>query len=248
MKKIILAAIVILMVGMFVGCASTSMKSTSTERIQAKKYSSEEEIFTEIYSVLEKPVITQDDIDIIWHLPFGYQQSKSGIMNYYEGVNPPVEINPDNFVPIETKRTDYTGRIINRTDKRVTFLIGNGNCGSYNKDKWYFFDVEPGETGYFVLPYAISQELKFGNRFTEPFLNFYTLPAGNMKGDWNILGKITDNTFHSSYSTNATNDDNRYYLPIFNELMKNHSLEIDYYSDDKIEYKFIEAFEYSWED
>ena len=130
MKKIIFAAAAILMAGMFVGCASTSMKSTSTEHVQAKKYSSEDEIFTEIYSVLEKQVITQDDIDVIWHLPFGYQQSKSGIMNYYEGVNPPVEINPDNFVPIETKRTDYTGRIINKTDKRVTFLIGNGNCAN----------------------------------------------------------------------------------------------------------------------
>ena len=250
MKKIAFTAILILMAGMFVGCASTSMKSTSTN-IQTKKYSSEEEIFKEIYSILEKPVITQDDIDIIWHLPFGPHESKSGIMNYYESVNPPVKINPDNFVPIETKRTDYTGRITNKTDKKITFLIGNGNCGSYNQDKWYYFDVEPGETGYFVLPYAIAKFTPV-SLATEPFISVYTLPTGNMKGDWNIFFGMDDCKFHSPCITKGeTREDiyrNWYRLPLFNEVMKNHSLEIDYYSDDKVEYKFVEAFEYSWED
>ena len=247
MKKITFTAILILLAGMFVGCASTPMKSTSTKHVQAKKYSSEDEIFTEIYSVLEKPVITQDDIDIIWHLPFGVLTTDRGGIWNYPSSDLTIDINPDNFVPIETKRTDYTGRITNKTDKKITFLIGNGNCGSYNQDKWYFFDVESGETGYFVLPYAIT-EFRVGDRYGEHFLNFYTLPSGDMKGDWIIFNSIADSKFHTSYVGNPKNDSENLYFPFLNEAMKNHSLEIDYYSDDKVEFKFVEAFEYSWED
>ena len=252
MKKLILVAVAILMTGMFVGCASTSTKSPNEKWYEnytqiKKKYPSEEEIYAEIYSVLEKPVITQDDLDIIWHLPFGVLTTDRGGIWNYPSSDLTIDINPDNFVPIETKRTDYTGRITNKTDKKVTFLIGNGNCGSYNQDKWYFFDVKPGETGYFVLPYAIT-EFRVGNRYGEHFLNFYTLPSGDMKGDWIIFNSIADSKFHTAYVSNPKDFDNdASYLPLFNEAMKNHSLEIDYYSDNKVDFKFIEPFEYSWE-
>ncbi|MCR5062329.1 MAG: hypothetical protein K6A89_03515 [Treponema sp.] len=246
MKKIFYTAILILLAGLFIGCASTSANNGATKNVKTKKVSSEKEVFAEIYSLLEKPVITKEDIDYMWHLPFGF-----GIIEYNGRKNfdpPGVMIDPYHFTPIETARTDYTGRITNKTDKKVTFLIGNGNCGSYNQDKWYFFDVEPGETGYFVLPYAIT-EFSLANRYEEHFLNFYTLPSGNMKGDWIKLRSIADSTFHYTCVKKGENLDNDYlYFPFLNEVMKNHSLEIDYYSDDKVEFKFVEAFEYSWED
>lgn len=246
MKKIFLTVTVILVAGILTGCTSTPTRNSSMKKTQTKEYSSEKEIFDELYIFLDKPVITEEDIDYIWHLPFGFRLTEyDGRTNFNQRG---VEINPYHFTPIETTRTDYTGRIINKTDKKVTFLIGNGNCGSYNQDKWYFFDVEPGETGYFVLPYAIT-EFSLANRYDEHFLNFYTLPTGNMKGDWIILRSIADSTFHSTCVKKGKNLDNDYlYFPLLNEVMKNHSLEIDYYSDEKYEIRFVEAFEYSWKD
>lgn len=179
-------------------------------------------------------------------MPFGFSFTEyDGRTNFNQRG---VEIDPYHFTPIETRRTDYTGRIINKTDKKVTFLIGNGNCGEYNKDKWYFFDVEPGESGCFVLPYAIT-EFRLGNRYDQHFLNFYTLPTGNMKGEWNIFRAVADSTFHYACVKKGENLDNdNLYFPLLNEVMKNHSLEIDYYSDEKYEIRFVEAFEYSWEE
>lgn len=179
-------------------------------------------------------------------MPFGFSFTEyDGRTNFNQQG---VEIDPYHFNLIETTRTDYTGRITNKTDKKVTFLIGNGNCGEYNKDKWYFFDVEPGESGCFVLPYAIT-EFRLGNRYDLHFLNFYTLPTGNMKGEWNIFRAVSDNTFHYACVKKGENlDYDNLYFPLLNEVMKNHSLEIDYYSDEKYEIRFVEAFEYSWKD
>ena len=205
MKKMFLAVTAILMAGMFVGCASTPTKTSSTNKTQKKKYSSEKEIFDELYSFLDKPVITEEDIDYIWHLPFGFSFTEyDGRTNFNQRG---VEIDPYHFTPVETRRTDYTGRITNKTDKKVTFLIGNGNCGEYNKDKWYFFDVEAGESGCFVLPYAIT-EFSLANRYDEHFLNFYTLPTGNMKGEWNKFRAVADSTFHYACVKKGENLDN----------------------------------------
>lgn len=246
MKKIFIIFLV-LFVGLLVGCASTPITNNHTTR----KYASEEEIFTKIYSILEQPNITLEDIDDLWHLPFGFRLKEYDGRTNFDGSG--ININPHHFTPIETTRTDYTGRIINKTDKKVTFLIGNGNCGSYNQDKWYFFDVEPGETGYFVLPYAISQEIKYSNQYTKPFINIYTLPSGDIKGEWNLIYSFSDSTFHYvCFETEGDDLDNdRYYLPLLNEIMKEHSFEMIYTSDEKFgtnEVKFVEAFEYSWED
>jgi len=250
MKKIFLTVTVILVAGILTGCTSTPTRNSSMKKTQTKEYSSEKEIFDEIYSFLDKPVITEEDIDYIWHLPFGFRLTEYDGRTNFDGSG--VRIDPHHFTPIETTRTDYTGRIINKTDKKVTFLIGNGNCGSYNQDKWYFFDVEPGETGYFVLPNAISKELKFGNRYTYPFINIYTLPSGNIKGEWNMIYSIGDGKFHYACIERGPDLDNdRYYLPLLNEVMKEHSFEMIYTSDEKFgtnEVKFIEAFEYSWKD
>ena len=243
MKKIILAAIAILMAGMFVGCASTSVQTKEKNLENSKRteiFCSEQEALEEIHSFLMKPAITKEDIERLHSLQFVCYD-----LPYV------TRINLDDIQYLKTKRTDYTGRIINKTDKKVTFLIGNGNCGSYNQDKWYFFDVDPGETGYFVLPYAISQEIKYGNRFTGSFINIYTLPSGNMKGEWNKIYMIDDGHFHERCIKKGDDWDNDYYyLPLLNEVLKNHSLEMVYTTDEEFglnEVRFIEAFEYSWE-
>ena len=240
MKKIFIIFLV-LFVGLLVGCASTSVSNSTTKNNQwdGEKYSPEE-VIEEINSFLQKPIITKADIEHLYSIKFVCYDLPHV-----------THIDPNDIQYLKTKRTDYTGRIINKTDKKVTFLIGNGNCGSYNQDKWYFFDVEPGETGYFVLPYAIS-EVKYSNRFTYPFINIYTLPSGNIKGEWNIIYRFDDSTFHSNCIKKGSDYDNDYYyLPLLNEVMKEHSFEMIYTSDEKFgtnEVKFVEAFEYSWED
>lgn len=70
-----------------------------------------------------------------------------------------------------------------------------------------------------------------------------------MKGEWNKFRAVADSTFHSTCVKKGENLDNdNLYFPLLNEVMKNHSLEIDYYSDEKYEIRFVEAFEYSWKD
>ena len=243
MKKIILVAIAILMTGIFTGCASTSVSNSTTKNNQwdGEKYSPEE-VIEEINSFLRKPVITKADIE---HL--------NSIKFVCYDLPHVTHIDPNGIQYLETKRTDYTGRIINKTDKKVTFLIGNGNCGSYNQDKWYFFDVEPGETGYFVLPYAISQEIKYDNRYTMPFIKIWTLPSGDMKGEWNMIYCCSDSFYHDYciLKGDRRDDNNWYYLPLLNETFKNHSLEMIYTTDEEFglnEVRFVKAFEYSWED
>ena len=227
----------------FCGCVSTpsnnssaknSYKQTELEKLKEKEY------FETIHSILEKPILTRGDLYPISILPFGNTLSAERIRT---------EVNPYNYVPMETERTDYTGRITNKTNKKITFVISSGGCN--NDDKVYFFDVQPGEIGYFVLPNAIT-EFKLGNRYTQHFVNFHTLPSGNMNDRWNTFFSIWDGYIHNwcyLADNNSNNlDEDARYLPLFNELMKNHSFDIIYYSDDKIDVKFIEPFEYSWED
>ena len=241
MKKTFLAINVVLIALIFVGCASTPAKRTSSYGPETTDPAKEKEFFETIHSILERPVLTRGDLLEISNLPFGNTLSEE---------RRKTEVNPYNYIPyeIKTTRTDYTGRITNKSDKKVTFLIGNGNCGEYNKDKQYTFDAKPGETVYFVLPYAIT-EFRLGNRYDQHFLNFYTLPSGNIKDEWNLFYAIWDGKLHDHCLITGNNLDNdALYLPLFNELMKKHSLDITYYSEYKTDVKFVEAFEYSWED
>ena len=241
MKKIFLIAIAILTIETLVGCASTPAKRTPSYGPETTDPAKEKEWFETIHSILEKQELSQDDLDQIAKLPFGNTLSED---------RRKTEVNPYNYIPyeIKTTRTDYTGRITNKSDKKVTFMIGNGNCGEYNKDKRYVFDAKPGETVYFVLPYAIT-EFRLGNRYDQHFLKFYTLPSGDIEGKWEIFYGIYDGKLHDFCIITGDNLDNdALYLPLFNELMKKHSIDITYYSDYKKEVKYIEAFEYSWED
>ena len=97
MKKIFLAVTVILVAGILTGCTSTPTKNSSTNKTQTKKYSSEKEIFDEIYSFLDKPVITEEDIDYIWHLPFGIRHTTYEGRTNFDG--PGIEIDPYHFTP-----------------------------------------------------------------------------------------------------------------------------------------------------
>ena len=73
-----------------------------------------------------------------------------------------------------------------------------------------------------------------------------------MKGEWNKIYMIEDGYFHRPCIKKGNDWDNDYYyLPLLNEVLKNHSLEMIYTTDEKFglnEVKFVEPFEYSWED
>lgn len=252
MKKIILATIAILMTGMFAGCASLKMTGTqkslrehNIQRIQeelgeewAKEYEKvydkyvfideseiEDEIFNDLRKILDKPVITKTDLAYIRFLPY----------------NPSFPVRDITKMPSsKIQRSTFTGRIINKTDKPIKLYFSTDEPGILRT-----ITIQPDEAGYFSFPIIRHKSL---NRFKDRY--FFV----EIDGKRERFLHINEDHIHEP---NTGRDENAIYLPICEEIVKSHSLELIYdgYHSTRLcdlllnyDLKFIEPFDYEWED
>ncbi len=228
MKKITFTAILILLAGMFVGCASTNKKSRNLNKYWStpEKYW-EKEIIKDLTEIMNQSVITKEDVAYMRDLPFGSSQGKN-----------PIDASK---IPVSNStRTDFTGKIINTTTETIKIFI--------NTDEPYIYRVItilPKETGYFSCPIVRHKDIGYLNlnRFKDRY--FFVEINGKMTRFWSI----NEDSFHGE---NIGKNESAEYLTLCEEIVKTHSLELIYdgYHNEaqRYNYRFIEPFEYSWED
>lgn len=239
MKRIFSLVTAILIVGLFVGCASTNINEKSNindilknSRNLNKYWSTpekswEKEIIKDLTEIMNQSVITKEDIAYMKDLPFGISQGRSPI----DASKMPVS---------NSTRTNFTGKIINATTETIKIFI--------NTDEPYIYrvmNILPGETGYFSCPIVRHKDIGYLNldRFKDRY--FFVEIDGKMTRFWSI----NEDTFHGA---NKGENDDAEYLTLCEEIVKTHSLELIYdgYHNDakKYNYRFIEPFEYEWKD
>ena len=157
MKRIFSLVTAILIVGLFVGCASTNINEKSNINDISKnsrnlnKYWStpekswEKEIIKDLTEIMNQSVITKEDVAYMKDLPFGISQGRSPI----DASKMPVS---------NSTRTNFTGKIINATTETIKIFI--------NTDEPYIYrvmNILPGETGYFSCPIVRHKDIGYLN-------------------------------------------------------------------------------------
>ena len=265
MKKIIFAVIAIYMAGIFAGCSSNqsivkkhkmtpmdegqkkSYLATAAQYKDEKKYlrqreeifdkyyfldkeEKETEIFNDLSRIIQQPVITKEDLAYILWLPYSGQSDYSEDSKYK-----PLE-DISRMPNFDSNRTEITGRITNTTKESAKFYFPTRSKGVY-----HFIILNPCETKSFTMPLPENW--------------FYIGIDEN--GKMIEFLKLHEDTFHEPYYIDKNG--NRLYLPIGKEIEKTHSLEIIYdgrkgrsrlarITSYEFDFKFIEPFDYEWED
>lgn len=240
MKKIF---IILSVLSLFVGCTSKPKNDDEyivqdtkweTGRYGIEKYdfnhreNYESEIFKDLFEIINQPIITKEELKYIADLPYG---------NTRVYTFDPIDVSK---MPIsKSDRINFTGRIINLTEETVKFYIPTDDPHIYK-----ILNIPAGETGYFT-------SIRYGtNEFGRVF---YVEINGKLK----TLIYFNEDEFHNP---NTGMNETAIYLPICEEIMKTHSLELIYdgyhefgmteykiAGDCEYDFKFIEPFDYNWE-